>query len=1126
MPYQSHSATTLIVTITRKPAPFVHSTTASFAWALTGRVKGVTCKLDTHAATSCAKRKIVYKHLAEGTHHFLLTVRGSVVSRKVKVAWAVDLTPPTAPTSVTGGSAIWTSTPPTLTASGGTDARSGMHGYQYRVSTDGGTTWDTPTLQNPAQIDVPGSDIVQFRSVDNAGNVSAWAPASPGPASTVMLDRTDPAVPVVSGGSAVWQNVASVDVSASGTSDAGGSGWDHYGYRVSVDGGASWSAEVVGGPYTVSAEGTTLVKFRSYDLAGNTSAWVTATVSIDRAAPTDPVVAGGSASWQNVDSVHVSASGSTDSGSGVAGYQRETSTDGGTVWSAPVTAAGLTVPAEGETLVRFRAIDVSGQTSNWVSATVRIDRTDPAAPTLSGALAGWQNVAQETVTPSSTDTGGSAVASYEYGTSTGAGWSAPTTAANAAISAEGTTSVRFRAVDGAGNLSAWTSTTVMIDRTAPTAPTVSGGSSSWQNVTSIALTAAGSTDTGSGLAGYQRQLSTDGGVTWSATTSSSSRTVTAEGETLARFRAIDVSGLTSNWVTGTARIDRTTPTAPSLSGALAGWQNVAQETVTPSSADAGGSAIAGYQYETNTGGAWSAPTTTANAAISAEGTTNVRFRAVDGAGNLSAWTSTTVMIDRTAPTAPTVSGGSASWQSVASVGVSASASTDAGSGLAGYSYETSTDNGTTWSAPTAGASVSILAEGQTLVRFRAVDGVGIPSSWVQVTVRIDRTAPGAPNVSGGSLSWQNVASVTITGSGSTDSGGSALAGYQVRTSTDGVTWSAAAAGNSATVSSEGATYVQVRALDNAGNASAWTPAVNGANNTVEIDRTDPTAPVLSGGSATWTSVSPVMITASGGTDAGSGVAHYEYQVSTNGGAYSPATPTVGPTASISTAGDSVVRFRTVDNVGRVSAWVTAQARIDQSAPSAPNVSGGSLSWQNVVQIVISASGSTDPANGSGLSGYQYRTSTNGGTSWSAAVAGSSFAVTAQGTTLVQFRSVDNAGNTSAWTQSSAGAGNTAKIDSVAPTAPTVTGGSGAGTCYHKRTASASGSTDASSGVNRYEYRYSADNGVTWTAAVTGSSFQFSTRGTYIIQFRAVDNVALMSAWAPPTADTANTVCIR
>ena len=74
-------------------------------------------------------------------------------------------------------------------------------------------------------------------------------------------------------------------------------------------------------------------------------------------------------------------------------------------------------------------------------------------------------------------------------------------------------------------------------------------------------------------------------------------------------------------------------------------------------------------------------------------------------------------------------------------------------------------------------------------------------------------------------------------------------------------------------------------------------------------------------------------------------------------------------------------------------------------------------------------------------GYEYRTSTDGGSTWSRATAGASVNVTAEGETLVQYRSLDGAGNTSAWTPASATAGSTARIDRTDPTAPTVSGGS-------------------------------------------------------------------------------------
>ena len=115
-------------------------------------------------------------------------------------------------------------------------------------------------------------------------------------------------------------------------------------------------------------------------------------------------------------------------------------------------------------------------------------------------------------------------------------------------------------------------------------------------------------------------------------------------------------------------------------------------------------------------------------------------------GLTSNWVQATVRLDRTAPTAPTVSGGSPAWQNVASLSLSASGSTDAGgAALSGYEYATSTDGGTTWSAPQSGSSTSVSAEGQTLVRFRAVDGAGNSSSWVQGTAQARPQRPERPD---------------------------------------------------------------------------------------------------------------------------------------------------------------------------------------------------------------------------------------------------------------------------------------------------------------------------------------------------------------------------------------------
>jgi len=146
---------------------------------------------------------------------------------------------------------------------------------------------------------------------------------------------------------------------------------------------------------------------------------------------------------------------------------------------------------------------------------------------------------------------------------------------------------------------------------------------------------------------------------------------------------------------------------------------------------------------------------------------------------------------------------------------------------------------------------------------------------------------------------------------------------------------------------------------------------------------------------------------------------------------------------------------------------------------------------------VTASGSTDATSG-GIT-YRYQTSPDNST-WSGATTASSVSISTQGTTYVRFAAVDAAGNASAYSASV-----TVKIDTVLPTAPTVSGGSA--TCSTTaRTITASGSTDATSGFLRYEYRISTNAGSTWGSTTTGSTKTFNTSGvTSYIQYRSVDD---------------------
>jgi hypothetical protein len=935
-PLTPFATATLSVKITSHPAAFSRTTTAAFAWRTSG-TGTVSCRLDAGSYAKCSK-KHSYSGLADGAHTFTVRIKTRHSSRSAVYRWMVDTVSPTDPI-VSGGSSAWTNATVTITASGSTDANGVT--YESRRSLNGGA-WSASVNGPSAPVTAAGTTWVEFRAVDKAGNASAWLPAGGTAAATAAIDKTAPTTPVVVGGSAAWSSAPSVTITPSGSTDAGGSGLGSYEYRTSTDGGATWGAATAAASLPVSAEGETQVEFRSTDLAGNVSAWsAAALVRLDRTAPA-VTVSGGAAAWSNAASVLISAS-ATDAGAGGVTYAYRTSTNGGASWSGTVAGSSVSISATGQTLVEFQATDAVGNVSAWpgsppAGGTVWLDRTAPSAPTsVTGGSLSWQKVPSVTISASgAADTGGAGLGPYQYRTSTdgGATWSAAA-AAPATISADGTTLVQMRAADTAGNVSAWApasngaANTVMIDNTPPTLPAVAGGSSAWQSVPSVTITASGSTDAGCGFNHYESRTSTDGGTTWSAPVSAPSVTVSAEGSTTVEFRSVDNLGSASAWTAvtagSTADIDRTAPAAPGVSGGSLAWSGAASMTLTGSGTDPL-SGIASYQYRTSPDGGttWPVLASGASAVTSAEGDTTVEFRAIDKAGNVSAWSAgAQAMLDRSAPTVPTVSGGSTSW-TVGPVMISASASVDAYSGLAGYEYRTSTNGGSTWSATVSGPTATISAQGTTLVEFRSVDNLAHRSAWSAVsaatTAKIDTTPPSIPTASGGNYLAQRLASETVTASGSTDTGGSGLAGYEYRTSSDlGSTWSAAGAGGSVSISAEGNTLVQFRAFDGAGNYSAWAPVNATAHSIVNLDRTPPTLPTVSytaGGPGC--SAGPKTLQASGSYDpnSGAGFSHYEY--TTNGGA----TVKTGTSMTVSASGTTTVGFRAVDAVGNASAWVS------------------------------------------------------------------------------------------------------------------------------------------------------------------------------------------------------------
>ena len=316
--------------------------------------------------------------------------------------------------------------------------------------------------------------MVQFRSTDTAGNVSAWAPATgrrqhgqARPHGAYRPDRS-PAARLA------WQTSATISVTASGATDTGGAAsrpTSTTSDRRRHDLGRGRRNASV----NVTGQGQTLVQFRAVDAAGYTSNWSPAPAAEASTAPRRPT-----RPWQ------------ADPAPGRA-WRRSPCRP-----AAPPTAAAAASPAT-STAVLHRRSELERRrpraarsrsrprgrrrcgSGPWTTPatrppglarrrTVRIDRTPPTGPDRSAAAppAGRPRPARSSPPAARrTPAAASPATSTARPPTTASPGRRPTTAATATISAQGMTLMRFRAVDNSGNSSSRTQGTVELDRTVP-----------------------------------------------------------------------------------------------------------------------------------------------------------------------------------------------------------------------------------------------------------------------------------------------------------------------------------------------------------------------------------------------------------------------------------------------------------------------------------------------------------------------------------------------------------------------------------------------------------------------------------------------------------------------------------
>lgn len=451
--------------------------------------------------------------LNNGVHTITVTATDKAGnSKSISQTVKVDASGPIITPSILGTTGVngWFRSAVDLSASA-SDALSGVQG-SVEVSLDNGGSWTTPPINL-----TDGIHPLILRAYDQAGNLST---------SSVILkvDSTSPTFNISTLGmlgNAFWYvSPITTNITPNDTL----SGIDRVEYNQNS---AGWQT----GTSIASSDGVNTIALHVYDLAGNMASG-SVTVLVDTVPPViTPAVSGtsGSNGWL-VSPGTVSAT-SNDATSGVNG-EAEVSFNGGSTWQSTPVALN-----DGKYTMTFRAFDVAGnQGSAALNASI-----DTTAPTLNFVYTGipgangWYVSDVKVSTSASDSTSGVDVSELRMD---GGSWSSlPQTLS------DGIYSLDAHAEDMAGNTKT-ISDTLRIDTTLP--------SSNYTSHTDNSLVSGLVHLTGqaSDLNGLQSvEISLDGGVTWQATTLSSSgwsydwNTATIPNETyIAQIRATDVAG--------------------------------------------------------------------------------------------------------------------------------------------------------------------------------------------------------------------------------------------------------------------------------------------------------------------------------------------------------------------------------------------------------------------------------------------------------------------------------------------------------------------------------------------------------------------------------------------------------
>ncbi len=961
------------------------------------------------------------------TTAILFTGNGSVIARVTDgvnttsaAAQAITGIDTTAPTSATFAYTR-TSNSISVTASG-TDSESGITHYQF--SKDNGKNWTPVQTSNKYTFDnlTTNTYSVKVKVINGTyANVKAINTNNSLDSEAKEVATTSITAPTYSVTPSGWARSKTVTI----TYPTG------YTNEYSLDGGQSWKTYT--SALTFNANGSVIA--RATDGTNKVTASAQSVTGIDNDKPT----AASFTYTKTSNSIKIKATG-TDKTSNIVKYQF--SKDNGATWSSVQSSNEyeFTGLKSNTYIVKVKVYD---QADNSLESTSQsIDTIVIATPTYSVTPNGWAQSKTVTITYPSGYTN-------EYSLDGGQSWKTYTSALT--FNANG--SVIARSSDGTNTITASSQSVTQIDTTKPTAASFTTTNTS----NSITITATG-TDAESGISHYQ--FSKDDGKNWSTiqssnkyifsnlTTGSYSIKVKVINGTYANVKAVNAN----NSLDSSAKaVSTTTIATPTYIVSPSGWAQ--SKTVTINYAS-------GYtnEYSTDGGKTWKAYSKALT--FTANGSVIARIR--DGVNTITASSQSVTGIDTTKPTSSSFTTTTTSN----SITVTA-AGTDGESGITHYQF--SKDNGSTWTTIQTSNkyTFSSLKTGSYTIMVKVINGtyanvkaVNANNSLNSASKAVSTTTITTPIYAVSPTGWAQSKTVTIT----------YPSGYTNQYSTDGgKTWIAYS--KALTFNANGS--VIARTTDGTNTVTASSQSVTG------IDTTKPTA-----ASFTTTKTSKSITVTATGTDAESGITHYQFSKD-NGKNWTTVQTGKSYTFNNLKAGSYSIKVKVINGTYANVKTVNANNSLDSTAQTVtttsiatPTYTVSPSGWAQSKTVTINYA-----------SGYTNEYSTDGGKTWKAYSKALTF--TANGSVIARIR--DGINTVTASSQS------VTQIDTTKPTAASFT--------YTRTsksiTVTASG-TDAESGITHYQF--SKDNGTTWTTIQTGKSYTFNNlaTGSYNIKVKVIN----------------------